>query len=73
MNRDLRAASSTFPKGKKRGILSSHFGIHLWLLPGKGAQYTKNFAINAFTNPMTCFLCNVGENWKPLNIVGSSS
>ena len=54
------AASPTFPKGKKHGTLSSYFGIHLWLLPGKVAQFTKNLAIIAFTNPVTCFLCNVG-------------
>jgi len=30
------------------------------LLPGKSAQYTKNLAIIAFANPVTCFLCNVG-------------
>ena len=62
MNRDLRAASPTFPKGNKHGTLSSNFGIHTWLLSWKGAQYAKNFVIIAFTNPVTCFLCNVGVN-----------
>ena len=64
MNRDLRAASSTFPKGKKHGTLSSLLGIYPWLFPGKGAQYTRKLVIIAFTNPVTCFLCNDGVNME---------
>jgi hypothetical protein len=68
MNRDLRAASLTFPKGKKNGTLTSHYLIHPWLLPGKSTQYTQHLAIIAFTNPVTSFLCSVGVHFDPLAI-----
>jgi hypothetical protein len=39
------------PKGKKHGTRNSYLGIHPWLLPGIGAQSTKNYGIIAFPTP----------------------